>query len=292
MLKSKEKDGTLHTPMDLAYDPAGAARMARGQLEGSIRGESDGDDHDDSGGARYEQVYCTCSKVRPLHLHPAPTNLKAAQTDCRMVLHRPRRSNRLHRLSVRSLRLLKDLFTSEDTMRHDHGAFSQDPGVPRNRSPEENTAIVALDPVSSSSAGKAQEKALFSRLSDNNMVTMRPIELTLIHTPQQKMVKCSKDMNHTTPSSKAVSNEHVDLRIYSLLTKSGVERDSTLVADGLRAFIDLIVIEETFEKEVAMCEAMLKETRRKERMTERVNELCEGLGAGGADPGEEEQADC
>ncbi|KAG6370961.1 hypothetical protein JVT61DRAFT_10673 [Boletus reticuloceps] len=195
-------------------------------------------------------------------------------------------------VSSRVFALLKDLFTSEDTMRHDHGAFSQDPGVPRNRSPEENTAIAALDPVSSSSAGKAQEKAPFSRLSDNNMVTMRPtgIELTLIHTPQQKMAKCSKDMNHTTPSSKAVSNEHVDLRIYSLLTKSGVERDSTLVADGLRAFIDLIVIEETFEKEVAMCEAKLKETRRKERMTERVNELCEG--AEGADAGEEEQADC
>ncbi|KAF8124889.1 hypothetical protein EV363DRAFT_1454169 [Boletus edulis] len=63
--------------------------------------------------------------------------------------------------------------------------------------------------------------------------------------------------NHATPSSKAVSNEHVDLRIYSLLTKSGVEQDSTLVADGLRALIDLIVIEETFNYHPRVAERLV-----------------------------------
>ncbi|CAL1716580.1 unnamed protein product [Somion occarium] len=112
----------------------------------------------------------------------------------------------------------------------------------------------------------------------NNMVTRRPIELTLIHTPQangndpeeygefpmlglgkisdfSKIQKTLTDLNLAVPASEAVSNDPIDLRIYSPRVP-----DLTLI--DLPGYIQIASMdqpESLKEKIASLCERYIRE---------------------------------
>ncbi|TFY72269.1 hypothetical protein EVG20_g738 [Dentipellis fragilis] len=112
----------------------------------------------------------------------------------------------------------------------------------------------------------------------NNMVTRRPIELTLIHTPASKageqveygefpglglgkitdfkhIQKTLTDLNLAVPSTEAVSNEPIDLRIYSPHVP-----DLTLIdLPGYVQISSLDQPESLKEKIAALCERYIRE---------------------------------
>ncbi|KAF9007642.1 P-loop containing nucleoside triphosphate hydrolase protein [Cyathus striatus] len=180
--------------------------------------------------------------------------------------------------AVETPQFLKDLFTQSEQSgdKEQHEQENDGPGG-RNRYPKDEAAIAALvaATMSSPSDSKANDKIRTMLLSidqsdalklpsivvigsqssgkssvleaivgheflpkGNNMVTRRPIELTLIHTPAGKgetsveygefpglglgkitnfadIQRTLTDLNLAVPATEAVSNEPIDLRIYS-----------------------------------------------------------------------------
>ena len=81
---------------------------------------------------------------------------------------------------IETPQFLRDLFSSDDSTRHDHGSSSQDSGNPRGRFPDETAAIAALVAATLSApsdATKADDSGPDTRQNGLMHLTKKLIEI-------------------------------------------------------------------------------------------------------------------
>lgn len=139
----------------------------------------------------------TSSKVRPFRSHPPRTNpapelrnkttgwlhsVQDAATDLfdsasDGLKSVSARASAVKLPDIETPQFLKDLFSSDDSTRHDHGSSSQDSGNPRNRSPDESAAIAALVAATLSAPSDATKADDSTRQNGLMHLTRKLIEI-------------------------------------------------------------------------------------------------------------------